>query len=147
MPPDRVMLSVISSLSYCGSRPDLVRAACTLSTNPAFSNWMADILTFTGTLGSPCSCHVLFWRHVSSKIHSPMGIICPLLSATPINVPGGTRPLLGWCQRISASTPVNFLSIGVKLGLVVHQEFLACDGQTQFSTIACSVMRVCSALS
>ena len=47
------------------------------------------------------------WAQAVRSVHSPIGPIKPVSSATGMNLTGGIKPRSGCCQRIRTSTPIN----------------------------------------
>ncbi len=98
--------SLSSNLSSAGSVSRCRRMDWTVPTKSACSSWVREMLTDTGTVGTPAAAHSSSWRQASSSTQVPIWGIRPVSSAIGMNSSGGTSPRSGCGQRIRASRPV-----------------------------------------
>jgi hypothetical protein len=105
-------LSVISSSSWLGFRPDDASALVTIVGRLSEVNCWAE--TLTATLSSPghCAASAQAWR----SAHSPRPPMRLVSSAIGMNTAGLIGPRSGWFQRISASNPETMLSSALTTG-------------------------------
>ena len=73
-----------------------------MSTNPPLLNWCGE--TLTATYPNPAAAASAVARR---RIQAPIGVICPVSSATGTKFPGDSSPSFGCRQRTSASNPAT----------------------------------------
>ena len=110
VPGDRLLIrqgdvSVISNSSIDGSAPLVRNDSDTCVTNDRSVNWWGDRFTAIEKCGRLAWRHALAWRQACSMTHLPSGMMKLVASATWMKRSGPSTPSVGWCQRISASTP------------------------------------------
>jgi hypothetical protein len=106
-PPSTIAVSVTSSPSIDGARPESFSARRTTVLTPPADSCLPDRLTqVTNWSGSsPSRSHSAVCSQAARSANSPSGRIRPVVSATGMKSPGMTSPRVGDCQRTSASTP------------------------------------------
>ncbi|MNT55454.1 hypothetical protein D3C72_1926870 [compost metagenome] len=93
--------SVISSSSRRAGRPEVASADSTSDTSAPLVNWLADRLTATVSWSS----QRIASAQASCSVKAPSSWIRPVSSAMGMKSWGRMSPLVGCCQRISASRP------------------------------------------
>src|SRR5918993_3746488 len=126
-------LSVISSISWSGSRPEASMAPATSSSRSGCWSWRTDRLTLRNGWGwrGKRRCQSRAAWQAACRTQRPMGTIRPVSSARETNSPGMTRPRSGWSQRTSASSPASLPPGQLDHRLVADGELLADDGPAQ----------------
>ena len=122
------LLSVISSSSAQGSRPDAASTWPMPLARSGSRNWRGERLTLITRFSSGQrwrqSCA---WRHAFSRITRPMATISSDSSARAMKSTGRTRPRDGCCQRASASKPTTRSDPQVQDRLVVDRQLVALE--------------------
>src|SRR5450759_4050690 len=117
-------VSVSSTSSNCGFKPDASSARRIWSTRLASLNCEGARLTATRTDGSPSLCHAFAWRHASKRSHSPMASRRPPSSPIEMNSFVGFRSAAA-CRQAEAWQSDGLPSVRVAVNLAPAQSRLA----------------------
>ena len=118
-------VSVISSSSRSGGRPDAARLRITVPDRSALRNCTSERLT--ATLMS--AGHFTASAQAALSTHSPICVIRPVSSASGMNLSGKIKPLVGCRQRISASAPQIWRVLVSMIGWIMQFEFVALNAR------------------
>ena len=124
-------LSVTSSTSRCGSRPETASAWVTVPSRSWATQLAGREVDRDGERPGrrPVSrTHCAAWRHAASRTAAPIGTMSPLSSAIARNCAGVSTPNSGCSHRSSASNPTTSARSKPDDRLVVDAELAAVDG-------------------